>query len=190
MLGPSSHFDRELGLGSLERVELLARLEAEFAIRLPDRVAAEINTPEELTEAILAAPEKSAQFDEAPSALRASITTDQRHRAAPDEDIFTTQTLIDVLRYRALHDADRTHLHITEDSDTDDKTVTLTFAELYSAAQSCAAELARRGETALRDLQRYLQLAAKDTLDSVERDEQAQIWEHVKTLRRRVASLN
>ena len=43
---------------------------------------------------------------------------------------------------------------------------------------------------ALRDLQRYLQLAAKDTLDSVERDEQAQIWEHVKTLRRRVASLN
>lgn len=43
---------------------------------------------------------------------------------------------------------------------------------------------------ALRDLQRYLQLAAKDTLDSTERDEQAQIWEHVKTLRRRVASLN
>ena len=43
---------------------------------------------------------------------------------------------------------------------------------------------------ALRDLQRYLQLAAKDTLDSVERDEQAQIWEHVKTLKRRVASLN
>jgi len=43
---------------------------------------------------------------------------------------------------------------------------------------------------ALRDLQRYLQLAAKDTVDSAERDEQAQIWEHVKTLRRRVASLN
>lgn len=43
---------------------------------------------------------------------------------------------------------------------------------------------------ALRDLQRYLQLAAKDSLDGAERDEQAQIWEHVKTLRRRVASLN
>ena len=43
---------------------------------------------------------------------------------------------------------------------------------------------------ALRDLQRYLQLAAKESLDSAERDEQAQIWEHVKTLRRRVASLN
>jgi len=145
MLGPSSHFDRELGLGSLERVELLARLEAEFGIRLPDRVAAQINTPEELTESVLAAPGRDAQFDEAPSPLRASITSGQLQRTAPGEDIFAAQTLIDVLRYRALHDADRTHLHITEDSDTDDKTLTLTFAELYSAAQRCAAELARRG---------------------------------------------
>ena len=40
MLGPSSQFDRDLGLGSLERVELLARLELEFGVRLPDRVAA------------------------------------------------------------------------------------------------------------------------------------------------------
>jgi len=63
ILGPSSRLDRELGLGSLERVELLARLEAEFAIRLPDRVAAEINTPEELTEAVLTAAGKDAQFD-------------------------------------------------------------------------------------------------------------------------------
>ncbi len=145
MLGPSSHFDRDLGLGSLERVELLARLEAEFGIRLPDRVAAEINTPEELAEAVLAAPQKDSQFDEAPSALRASITTGRLHRTARSEDIFAAQTLVDVLRYRALHDADRTHLHITEDSDNGEKTLTLTYAELYAAAQSCAAELARRG---------------------------------------------
>jgi regulator of sirC expression with transglutaminase-like and TPR domain len=43
---------------------------------------------------------------------------------------------------------------------------------------------------ALRDLQAYLQLSAKATLDEEERAEQAQIWEHVKTLRRRVAGLN
>ncbi len=145
ILGPSSRLDRELGLGSLERVELLARLEAEFAIRLPDRVAAEINTPEELTEAVLAAVGKDAQFDEAPSALRASIITNRLHHNAAGEDILTAQTLIEVLRYRALHNADSTHLHITEDSDTCDKTLTLTFGELYSAAQGCAAELARRG---------------------------------------------
>jgi fatty-acyl-CoA synthase len=145
VLGPSSQLDRELGLGSLERVELLARLEAEFGIRLPDRVAAEINTPEELTESVLAAAGNDAQLEEAPSPLRASITTNQLHRTAPGEDIFTTQTLIEVLRYRAVHNADRTHLHITEDSDRDDKTLMLTFAELYAGAQRCAAELARRG---------------------------------------------
>jgi regulator of sirC expression with transglutaminase-like and TPR domain len=43
---------------------------------------------------------------------------------------------------------------------------------------------------ALRDLQEYLRLSAKTQLDQDDRSEQAQIWEHVKTLRRRVASLN
>jgi regulator of sirC expression with transglutaminase-like and TPR domain len=43
---------------------------------------------------------------------------------------------------------------------------------------------------ALRDLQSYLQLSAKGHPDRDEREEHAQIWEHVKTLRRRVASLN
>lgn len=43
---------------------------------------------------------------------------------------------------------------------------------------------------ALRDLQRYLSLSPKSDLDQQERDEQEQIWEHVKAIRRRVASFN
>jgi regulator of sirC expression with transglutaminase-like and TPR domain len=43
---------------------------------------------------------------------------------------------------------------------------------------------------ALRDLQAYLQLSASHDLNESEREEHAQIWEHVKTLRRRVAALN
>ena len=43
---------------------------------------------------------------------------------------------------------------------------------------------------ALRDLQRYLELAPRANLDDDERKQQAQIWEHVKSLKRRVASLN
>ena len=43
---------------------------------------------------------------------------------------------------------------------------------------------------ALRDLQAYLQLSATATHEQGERDEHEKIWEHVKTLRRRVASLN
>ena len=43
---------------------------------------------------------------------------------------------------------------------------------------------------ALRDLQTYLKLASMSELDKDEREEHEQIWEHVKTLRRRVAALN
>jgi regulator of sirC expression with transglutaminase-like and TPR domain len=43
---------------------------------------------------------------------------------------------------------------------------------------------------ALRDLQTYLKLASMSEMDKEAREEHEQIWEHVKTLRRRVASLN
>ena len=44
--------------------------------------------------------------------------------------------------------------------------------------------------SALRDLQAYLQLSGSAQLDEDDRADHAQIWEHVKTLRRCVASLN
>lgn len=44
--------------------------------------------------------------------------------------------------------------------------------------------------SALRDLQAWLQLPSHGTLSEEDREEQAQIWEHVKTLRRRIAGLN
>lgn len=43
---------------------------------------------------------------------------------------------------------------------------------------------------ALRDLQAYLQLASGGEAGSEAREEQAEIWEHVKALRKRMASLN
>ena len=43
---------------------------------------------------------------------------------------------------------------------------------------------------ALRDLQMYLKIAGMGEIDEEAREEQQQIWEHVKTLRRRIASLN
>ncbi|MEQ1573293.1 MAG: transglutaminase-like domain-containing protein [Vicinamibacterales bacterium] len=43
---------------------------------------------------------------------------------------------------------------------------------------------------ALRDLQTYLKLSSMGEMDKGAKEEHEQIWEHVKTLRRRVASLN
>ena len=51
MLSATSQLDRDLGLGSLARVDLLARLETAFNFRLPDRVVSEVNTPEDLARA-------------------------------------------------------------------------------------------------------------------------------------------
>jgi len=145
ILNANSQLDRDLGLGSLERVELLARLENAFELRLPDRVASEANTPEDLARAILAAPGTNVEVEEADSALRASVTVQKLHRAAKEEGVFAAETLIDVLRYRATHDAERNHLLITEESEAGERSLTLTFGELYAAGNRCAAELARRG---------------------------------------------
>jgi hypothetical protein len=43
---------------------------------------------------------------------------------------------------------------------------------------------------ALRDLQTYLKLTSIGEVDKETREEHQQIWEHVKTLRRRIAGLN
>src|SRR5439155_24073369 len=145
ILNVHSQLDRDLGLGSLERVELLARLETAFGMRLPDRVASEANTPEDLARAVLSSPGTTAEEEEAGCALRASVTVQKRHRAASDAGVLSAETLIDVLRYRAAHDAQRNHLLITEDSDAGERSCTLTFGELYAAGNRCAAELARRG---------------------------------------------
>jgi fatty-acyl-CoA synthase len=145
MLNLGSQLDRDLGLGSLERVELLARLETAFGVRLPDRVASEANTADSLVSAILEAPGAPVEEAEPGSALRASVTVQKLHREAADAGVFSAETLIDVLHYRAAHDAERAHLSITEDGDSGERSITLSFGELCAAGQRCAAELARRG---------------------------------------------
>jgi regulator of sirC expression with transglutaminase-like and TPR domain len=70
---------------------------------------------------------------------------------------------------------------------------------LLAITPSALSELRDRGllayhlndvTAALRDLQTYLKLSSMGELDKDAREEHQQIWEHVKTLRRRVASLN
>ena len=54
-VGPASHLDRDLGLGSLERVELLLRLEKTFGTRLDEEVLAGAETVQDLIAALGAA---------------------------------------------------------------------------------------------------------------------------------------
>ena len=70
---------------------------------------------------------------------------------------------------------------------------------LLAMTPSALSELRDRGllayhlndvTAALRDLQTYLKLSSMSEMDKEAREEHEQIWEHVKTLRRRVAALN
>lgn len=70
---------------------------------------------------------------------------------------------------------------------------------LLAITPSALGELRDRGllayhlndvSSALRDLQTYLKLSSVGDMDKEQREEHQQIWEHVKTLRRRVAALN
>ncbi|HXM99150.1 MAG TPA: AMP-binding protein [Candidatus Dormibacteraeota bacterium] len=144
-LNGNSHLDKDLGLGSLERVELLARLESALGVRLSDQVAAEVNTPDDLSKAIFSAPGISEYTVEEESSLRDSVSAQKLQDRAQRTGTLRSETLLDVLRYRAVHDADRAHLLITEEREGADHESTLTFGELYSAGQRCAEELARRG---------------------------------------------
>ncbi len=144
-LSVTSNLDRDLGLGSLERVELLTRLEHEFDLRLPDTLTAEASTPQELIQAILVAPGTAANSEEELSALRQTLAAQGRPSDGADLIVEKAETLVEVIRYRGIHDAARAHLLITEDDERGEHDHTVTFGELYTAGQKCGEELARRG---------------------------------------------
>jgi len=144
-LSATSNLDRDLGLGSLERVELLTRLEHAFELRLPDTLGAEASTPEELIQAILSAPGDAASAQEEFSTRRGSIAAQRASADGTDYIIEKAETLVEVIRHRGTHDAARAHLLITEDDEHGEHHYTLTFGELHTAGQKCADMLTRRG---------------------------------------------
>ncbi len=131
-LGLHSSFDRELGLGSLERVELLVRCEAKFDVQLPDEVAQEADTPAEWVQAILdggAPVEAQTRYRIIPPARQAP--------PAPD----SATTLVEVLRRHVEIEPDRVHIHLPEDESGQD----ITYRELLQTAGAVAAGLAAGG---------------------------------------------
>jgi 1-acyl-sn-glycerol-3-phosphate acyltransferase len=146
--GLASHLERDLGLGSLERVELLLRLDKTFGTRLDENVLAAAETVRDLLAAVGAAtgvrpPDGQAQngfggrSEAAPFVRAAEVSFPGEADGLP-----TVETLQEVLRYRGRADASRTHLIFYED---DAEGPSLTFGELLEGAERVAADLARRG---------------------------------------------
>ena len=148
----SAHLDRDLGLGSLERVELFLRLDRAFGSHLPERIVAESDTLDDVIASlatVLGAPGVPGMND-APSETAPPFGTGLRSpevaQSTPGESAApppaAAETWPDVLRYRSAHDAARPHLILWDD---DGEATTVSFEELYAGAQAAADELSRRG---------------------------------------------
>jgi fatty-acyl-CoA synthase len=130
-LSARSSLERDAGLGSLERVELLLRIETAFGRRL-DEEALQADTPAELARAVRAAagPQAAAAGESAP-ALPAAVPLATAAR-----------TVHGALWARAQSTPDRPHVFMREE---DGAQVTLTYGRLLGEAAAVAGGLKERG---------------------------------------------
>jgi 1-acyl-sn-glycerol-3-phosphate acyltransferase len=127
---PEASLERDLGLGSLERVELLARLEAAFGHPLADG-ALQIDTPAGLARAV----------EDLGGAGPASHPRAETLAAASDA-ASGARTIHEALYLRARAEPDRPSVYMREDDGTE---TTLTFGRLWRDAAAVAGALAERG---------------------------------------------
>lgn len=144
--GGAAHLERELGLGSLERVELLLRLGDTCGVRLPDRAVADADTVQDLVEAVLSEENLAGNASVSPSEI--SVSAAASHPEIPDvrpeidAQIDRAESLTEIIRLRGLAEPARAHIHLYEEGDALRK---ITFGDLYVRASAVADELVRRG---------------------------------------------
>lgn len=147
--GTKAHLERALGLGSLERVELVLRLGDRCGVRLPERVVAEADSLQDLIDAILLedTAESPGGSSGQPFASAAGVSAARdslRPALRPDleQHIRAAHTLTEVLRLRGRAEAGRAHIHLYGEND---QLRTIPYGELYERSSAVAAELGRRG---------------------------------------------
>jgi 1-acyl-sn-glycerol-3-phosphate acyltransferase len=121
---PSSRIERDLGIDSLGRTELILRIERAFRVRLPAQTIGEAETVHDLVQAL----EEAGPVGERIAFEAPSVSTLPFVPAASE-----AQTLIDVLEWHAAQRPDRLHLTVLQDETT--ILGTLTYRELAARAR-------------------------------------------------------
>jgi len=129
-----SSFEKDLGLDSLARVELIARVEKHFRLALPERTFAEAETPRDLLRALLGA--------RAPQRATAAAPATALHAAAPSAIPAAAQTLVEVLDWHVAQHPERPHIQLYEDQHDGE---VIGYRQLHSSALQIAAGLQQRG---------------------------------------------
>ncbi len=151
-LDSRASLERDLGLGSLERVELLSRMEKDFEVRLPDNLLREAETVSDLATALnscrltdrerrfsgtTAYPQTETGGNWDPSTLAlAHSRRDFFCGLAPPE------TLVQALVMYARYEPDRIHIQLLQG---DQPPQSITYGDLFNNSMSVASGILNRG---------------------------------------------
>jgi 1-acyl-sn-glycerol-3-phosphate acyltransferase len=129
-----SHLERDLGLDSLGRIELLQRLELRYGLVLPEQAVLAAETPADLWQAL------GGQHGLPPPAAAMHRADSKGGGAIPVPD--HAETLTEVLEWHAGRHPDRPHIQFYQDQD--DGPI-LSYGTLLAGARKVAAGLRQRG---------------------------------------------
>ena len=133
-----TRFEKDLGLDSLTRVELISRVEKQFKLALSEQIIAESESARDLLRAIQGSAMPRADLQETDIQAVAMDDTGADLSATPDESL----TLIDVLNWHVNTHPDRPHIRMyTDEGDGE----VITYKQLKDAAVRVAGGLQQRG---------------------------------------------
>jgi 1-acyl-sn-glycerol-3-phosphate acyltransferase len=133
-VGLDSHLERDLGIDSIGRAELVHRLDQAFKVRLPDELIGDAETPRDLTEAVLSARPRP------PNRAKRAAGRPAAKLEAPEP--IDARTLIEALSaHRAAHPDARHVVLWREDGEGD----VISYGDLDRAARAVGGGLMARG---------------------------------------------
>lgn len=154
--GWKSHLERDLSLGSLERAELILRVEGAAGVHFPESTLADAITTGDLVE-IAGARSGSPVIESAsaPTTAKAGMAgsgtgiSEQDHgkrEPAADSQVGSDiATLTEVLQWRARFQPEREHILLYENAASDAPPRPITHTQLLEGAEAIAAALQRAG---------------------------------------------
>jgi acyl carrier protein len=128
-----SSFERDLGLDSLARVELVLRVERAFDVSLPERALYTAETPRDLLRLVHAS--RGVRRAEPEKGIRSLV------QAEPGEFACTAETLLDALAWHAAKHPDRLQVHLYGESGEEE----LSYGAIRRGAARCASRLVAHG---------------------------------------------
>jgi len=129
-----SRLDQDLGLDSLTRIELLARIERDCGVALPEQVLTDADTPRDLMRWLEVGSPRHLQAPASAPPVPVPETVE-----APPAD--RVNDLVSLLEWHAQRHPDRVHIYLAGEGDSEDP---ITYGALAQEARRVAAELRAR----------------------------------------------